>query len=261
MDTKIIFFDIDGTILSEKTGIITDDTKSAIMQARSKGHLVFINTGRTIAEINKEVEEIGFDGYVCGCGTYISKGNTVLFHKEIPSKLCHAILEDILTFKLEAVLEGSNAVYYNPNLALPKLLKQRNDHREVQHFNVQDWNAPELSFDKFCIWPAAEEDYNRFYEKYKETFDFIKRGDFAEVIPKGYSKAFGIAFLLSQLDIPLKNTYALGDSDNDLAMLGYVSNSVAMGNSAKEIKDAVSFVTLDVDEGGVAYALKHFGLI
>ena len=44
--TKALFFDIDGTLLSEKTGEVPESAKQAVKEARSKGHLVFINTGR-----------------------------------------------------------------------------------------------------------------------------------------------------------------------------------------------------------------------
>ena len=40
--TKALFFDIDGTLLSEKTGEVPESAKQAVKEARSKGHLVFI---------------------------------------------------------------------------------------------------------------------------------------------------------------------------------------------------------------------------
>lgn len=71
MNKKMIFFDIDGTILHEKTRTIPQSTLSAIKKARENGHLAFINTGRTFFNLTDDILGIGFDGYVCGCGTYI----------------------------------------------------------------------------------------------------------------------------------------------------------------------------------------------
>ena len=68
---KILFFDIDETLLSHKTFTIPESTKIALKKAKEKGHLIFINTGRTKSLIGDDIKEIGFDGYVCGCGTYI----------------------------------------------------------------------------------------------------------------------------------------------------------------------------------------------
>ena len=49
---KIIFFDIDGT-LSDFTGNILQSTKDGIKKLRGNGHLAFICTGRSRAQINK----------------------------------------------------------------------------------------------------------------------------------------------------------------------------------------------------------------
>ena len=48
MKPNMIFFDIDGTLLSEKTFTVPDSAKEAIRKAQDNGHLVFINTGRPI---------------------------------------------------------------------------------------------------------------------------------------------------------------------------------------------------------------------
>ena len=54
---------------------------------------------------------------------------------------------------------------------------------------------------------------------------------------------------------------AFGDGGNDMQMLQYVSLAVAMGNAGDELKSIADFVTKDVDDEGIAYALKHYGLI
>ena len=66
---------------------------------------------------------------------------------------------------------------------------------------------------------------------------------------------------MEHLDIPHENTYAIGDSTNDLSMLEYVKNSIAMGNSHPLLFDLVSFVTKDIEEDGIEYALKHYNII
>ena len=50
---KILFFDIDGTLLSHRTLQIPESAKKSIRKAKEKGHLVFINTGRTISVVNR----------------------------------------------------------------------------------------------------------------------------------------------------------------------------------------------------------------
>ncbi|MDF2941749.1 MAG: ykrA1 [Herbinix sp.] len=262
MNTKIIFFDIDGTILSHRNYHISDSTKAAIKKAQANGHLAFINTGRTIAEIEDEITDVGFDGYVCGCGTYISYQGKVLLQSTIPKDRIPMLINDIRTYQIDAILEGSTAIYYD-NLPLSTRIKKLHDRQlNIHKFNVQSWDDPNISFDKFCIWSTLPEASSYICEKYKDIFDFINRGDgLYEVIPKGHSKATGIEFLQSYLNISHDNTYALGDGANDLPMLEYTKHSIAMGNSSKDILGIVSFITEDVDQDGVALALKHFGII
>ena len=44
MKKAALFFDIDGTILSEKTKEIPKSAIEALLAAQKKGHLLFINT-------------------------------------------------------------------------------------------------------------------------------------------------------------------------------------------------------------------------
>lgn len=55
MRQSILFFDIDGTLLSDKTGKIPDSALEALAEAKKNGHLLFINTGRTVCALPKEL--------------------------------------------------------------------------------------------------------------------------------------------------------------------------------------------------------------
>lgn len=44
-------------------------------------------------------------------------------------------------------------------------------------------------------------------------------------------------------------------------MLEYVGLGIAMGNGGERLKQKADFVTKKASEGGIAYALKEFGVI
>ena len=93
-------------------------------------------------------------------------------------------------------------------------------------------------------------------------FTFIEReGSFWEAVPKGFSKATGIKYLLDYYKIPIENAYVFGDSNNDLEMLQYVPNSIAMGVCSPEVKAIASYRTARVEEDGIRKAMEHFGII
>ena len=95
----------------------------------------------------------------------------------------------------------------------------------------------------------------------------------AEITPEDYVLEIGpgigtgviqknmIEKVLEYHNIPIDNAYAIGDSMNDLPMLTAVPNSIVMGNGSEELKKSASFVTKDLLDNGIEYALKHFGMI
>lgn len=83
MEQAVLFFDIDGTILSNETHMIPESALYAMEKAQKNGHLLFVNTGRTICALPKELYAFDFDGYLCGCGCYLVYRGEVLLESHI----------------------------------------------------------------------------------------------------------------------------------------------------------------------------------
>ena len=86
-------------------------------------------------------------------------------------------------------------------------------------------------------------------------------GTTIEMIPKGFSKAVGIAAVIKIQNIPWEDTIVFGDSNNDLSMFEYAAYKVAMGNSSKKILSLADYVTEDMFHYGIQNGLAHLGLI
>ena len=71
MNKRIVFFDIDGTLIDDDTHLIPESAVDAIRQAQKNGHILIVNTGRPNGAMDQCLKDIGFDGYICGGGTYI----------------------------------------------------------------------------------------------------------------------------------------------------------------------------------------------
>lgn len=262
MKPHILFFDIDGTLLDEETGQISEKTKEALQEARNRGHYTFLNTGRSFAELDPAVVDVGFDGAVCGCGTYIDFRGETLLKQSIQGDKARQIVDSIEECGIDAILEGEQHFYISRNTQNEKLLNIKEYFGEEVNKKCRYWEETEPVFQKMSIWLPKDCDFTSFKKKYQKDFEFIKRDStFYEVIPKGFSKATGIEFLAEHLGVEQENTMAIGDSTNDLAMLEYAKLSIAMGNSNEALKDKVAFVTKSVKEEGVAYALSHFGFV
>lgn len=260
---KAIFFDIDGTIVTEdEYSVIPESTKNAIKQARANGHLAFINTGRTVFNLSMELKEIGFDGYLCGCGTYIELGGEVLLRNKLEKEFCCRMARIIKECGAYPVYERSDSVFFD---------KDAMNHKGVQYIKdifLKDVENKErttddedFSFDKFVIFTDNKTDTANLFKEIEKYFEIIDRGGgFYENVPIGFSKATAISVVLEKNGIPLENAYAVGDSMNDLPMLKAVPNSIAMGG-AEKIYPYVSFITKPINEDGIEYALRHFGII
>jgi Cof subfamily protein (haloacid dehalogenase superfamily) len=84
---------------------------------------------------------------------------------------------------------------------------------------------------------------------------------FIEILPKGIDKGPSLVSLCQHLGISPSEMMTFGDSNNDKQMIQLAGIGVAMGNADDDIKQVADFITLDNNSDGVAYALKHFGLI
>ncbi len=81
-----------------------------------------------------------------------------------------------------------------------------------------------------------------------------------ELVPKGCSKGTGILKVCEKLGIDRADTYAFGDSVNDLPMFEVAGHSIAMGNGTELVKQKASYVTDSLHNDGIYHALEHFGL-
>ena len=72
------------------------------------------------------------------------------------------------------------------------------------------------------------------------------------------NKGQALKNLIEKLHIGIDEVMAIGDNNNDLAMLNLVTHSVAMGNAHEKIKEVCKFVTKNNNESGVAHAINNF---
>ena len=260
---NIVFFDIDGTLVSDDGAhTFPESAKSAIAAARENGHLMYINTGRTIVNIERELIDVGFDGFVCGCGTYVKCGDEVLLGYTLDKKLCADTARLIRECDIIPLYERYDTFFLDEKARENKRL------HDLRMWHIQNNIAAntsidfdEFSFDKFVAWYDDKSDIERFRRELDDSLDYIDRGvGFCEIVSKKYSKGTGVDMVLKHEKIPRENSYAIGDSMNDLPMLEAVIHSIAMGNGGV-LHNYVSFVTKDVLGDGIKYALEHFGMI
>ena len=114
----MLFFDIDGTLITtDGKFLFPESAKRALREARERGHLVYINTGRVMENVDDFIREVGFDGYVCGCGTYIVSEGEVMLHHRIPQERCREIAYKCRECHMMAIFEHTDHTGYDSALA------------------------------------------------------------------------------------------------------------------------------------------------
>lgn len=263
MERSVLFFDIDGTILSEVTHQVPRSTVRAFQAAQKAGHLLFINTGRTACCVPSTIRRYKFDGLLCGCGTYISCGEEEIFHSSLEKKRGKAIIDKLVECRLIGIAEAKEDVYFPERVtAYDGLEAFRRSFRKYGIGVEQPLERGDFIYDKMFIYAGEDSDRDSFFAFVKEDMDIIDRGNSTyEIIQKGHSKGTACGQILKRYGIPRSRSYAFGDSSNDLDMFRAVGHAVAMGNHAQVLEPYTEFVTKTVEEDGIEYALKQYGLI
>lgn len=115
---KLLFFDVDGTLADRvgKKNVVPQSAKDAIKKLQENGHLCFVNTGRSLSEIDVYLKELNMDGFVCGCGTYILYKNEVLFSQTVPFEIGNELLSDLKNTTLNGFLRARKRFITEINL-------------------------------------------------------------------------------------------------------------------------------------------------
>lgn len=257
---KAVFFDIDGTLWNEKMQIPAS-TIAAIRTLRENGSLAFICSGRSRANIQtRELLDIGFDGVVAACGTHIDIHGKKVYEQLLTQKQVMHALGVLEKHNMRAVLEGPEYIYVEEDAFLddPYVIHLREELGErvksIEENTVYEINKLSAVLNGADIEKVAAD--------FGDMFSIINHGGgLVEIQPNGHSKATGAARVCEMFGIDRADTYAFGDSANDLEMLSYVAHGIAMGNGTKEAKQAAEYVTADIMEDGIMLGLKHYDLI
>lgn len=263
MKRSVLFFDIDGTILSEFSGTIPESARAAMLEAKENGHVLFINTGRTYCSLPEEIKAFDFDGYLCGCGTYLVYHDEVLLESHLELERGREIIKRMYECNLDGVMEATDDVYFPLRRSRFEALEWTREHFRGRGFGVTKYvEDGRFVYDKLFVYADETGDREAFFKYIAEDMDVIDRGDDTyEVVQKGYSKATACEFIMRYLGMEKDQAYIFGDSTNDLPMFEYGQHTIAMEEHAPELEPYTEFITRKVEEDGIAFAMKHYGLI
>lgn len=276
MDRKLIFLDIDGTLVAALS-TPSPRVAQAIRAARGRGHLAFLCTGRNLPIIGRDILDIGFDGVIASAGAYVAVGKEVLLDSLLPEAVVQECLSVFHSGGMFCRIETPEGIYTDPQME--ELLRnvspdpQNSElirmQKEIESgLNIRKYEEyPRKGAYKLCFTSRDLDSVRKAREVLGDRFDFVVHpyGESTacfngEIIPKGIDKGRGIELVCRYFGATPADAIAFGDSMNDAAMLERAGVSVAMGNACDELKALADVVCEDVAHDGVYQELNRMGL-
>ncbi|HEM2865527.1 TPA: HAD family hydrolase [Streptococcus suis] len=277
---KIIFLDVDGTLVDYHNRI-PESAIRAIRQARENGHLVYVCTGRSRAEMQPELWEIGLDGMIGGNGSYVEHQGQVIMHQLLSEEDSRAIVDWLHERGLEFYLESNNGLFASENFRerARETLRIYSMNKGKTAEEVADQEVDDVMHGMIFDGQLYRNDLNKVsfvLDSYQDHLDSKQafpqlvantwggRGEsalFGDLGVKDIDKAHAISVLLDHLGASQADTIAFGDAKIDISMLDYCAVGVAMGNGGAEILAMADMITDDVEEDGLYNAFEKLGLL
>jgi len=262
--TRLLALDVDGTLLTDDLQI-TAATREAVQQVISNGVKVVLASARGPNALRSILRELGIAGLaICYTGALTCRLNPdlhvpikVVAEQRMSLPTAHKVLSNALELGI-SVGWFTGEFWYIPGWD-PAL------HHESMITGVTPIVSPDLMHFKEAPHklqaivgePAL---LPRLYALEKKLpTDCVGQFSFTtylEIIHQGVDKAAALLKLGKQLDIAPTEMVAIGDRENDMAMLRLAALGIAMGNAPSNVQAEADWVTDTNNRDGVAAAIE-----
>ena len=273
MNRKLIFLDIDGTLTPAGSNEPPQSALDAIRSAQTKGHKVFLCTGRNPAML-APVLEYGFDGVVAVAGGYVAAGDEVLFDCPMSSEEFETAMKLFKDHGVFRTIECRDSSYCDDGIAefLNMVSGGNSELARWRKAIEKDLNI--LPMDSYkgdpvykivfmCRELSQLEEARRALEK---DFNFVVQDAFGigclngELINRRFDKGRGVRLIAEHFGADISDTIGFGDSMNDLEMIETVGTSVCMENGSQALKEKSGIICPTVEADGLAWAFRKLEL-
>lgn len=270
MERKLLFLDLDGTLLNDE-GIITEGNRKALEDALRRGHGVVIATGRPLSSARGKAAALGLDKPGCyvisfnGALVYDFGRQEQLFRCAISRDVVRQVFdkakslglhiqtyaaEDVLaevwgdTGILEGYCHGMGIVYRKVEDICAAL-----EEEPCKMLAIEDRDFAKLD----RLQQFIEEEMSHTLECFHSNARFL------EIVKAGMNKGQAVRMLCDILGVPVANAVAAGDAANDLSMIRAAGVGVAMANGTADVKAAADYITVnDNNHDGIAEIVSVF---
>lgn len=265
---KLMTIDLDGTLLNSKKEVSLY-TRRVIQEAIAAEHCICLCSGRPYSSMIQLVDEL--DMNISGAYTICYNGG-MIFENSTKEPIYQAYLNMESFYQVWDL--ATEAGLYPQSYSLDSVVVDQ-DNADVRDYaqrikikalvvdNIRTFK--ELTPHKIVIIDSKQpERLHHFREKYqdtirKDTYGIFTEKTLLEYIPADVSKGNALIRLADILGVDMKNTYAIGDAENDLSMIETATTGIAMANGIDLIKEKAQVILEKTnDEDGVAFAIEKY---
>ncbi|KRE45630.1 Cof-type HAD-IIB family hydrolase [Paenibacillus sp. Soil724D2] len=240
---KLIALDMDGTLLDDDKKISVEN-REAIQEATKAGKIVIMSTGRGAVSAMPYIQELGLNSPLV-----VVNGSEVW---ESPSKLLKRTLLPVDTVRnLHSLAQTHDCWWWAYSVQ-----GVFNRESETMDIDSQEW----LKFGYFTENMEKLQQIRDFVEGWGTLEITNSHPSNIELNPLGISKASGVETVCQLLGISMSEVIAMGDSENDIAMIREVGLGVAMGNAQDEVKRIADITTVTNNEHAIAKVIRTYML-
>ena len=275
-EIKLVAMDLDGTLFNPD-GIITEKTKEELRRVGTMGVHTVISTGRPYNGVPfDQITDTSIEYAITtnGASIYRISDNTCIYDDSMTPEIYLPILEYILSREIHIDIyidgKGYTPIRCRENLGrldVPDSLKTymiatRTPVEDLMEY-VKDCGK---KIQKINLVFYPQPDGSLLYRE--EVYQLLKSNPDITVVGGGFrnfeigkadvTKIEGIKELCKLLDVPMEQTMAIGDSENDYSMINAAGIGVAMANASEDILAIADYITTSNTEDGVGEAIKHF---
>ena len=275
-DIKLVALDLDGTLF-DNSSRISERNLTAIRSITDKGIHVVISTGRPFEGIPfDQIKGTGINYAITanGSGIYEISTGKCLYENAMDEELVTPILNFLLTrdIHMDAFIGGKG---YSPiqcvetaqKLTVPSSIKNYIITTRTRLDNILQFiHENQLKVQKMTLnfYPAADgtlidrETVRKFLVSNPSITTVCGGYNNLEFTRADANKGVGLRKLAEILGVNPDATMAIGDTENDLAIIEAAGIGVAMGNATDAVKARADYVTTTNTKDGVAAAIEHF---
>ena len=254
---KIMFFDIDGTLLEMGARQPSPKTLEALKGLKDNGIKICIATGRAPICV-PTFEGVEFDAFLTFNGSYCYGAQGPIYENPIAPEAVARIVQNASSIGRPVAAATKDRIGTNG------LDKDLADYAAIGNLTLPV--APD--FELLCreniyqlMLGCREPEYPAILEGVVGAKIAAWWDRAVDIIPISGGKGAGIRKVLAYYGLTPEDAMAFGDGNNDIEMFQAVGHSVAMGNASPDLKSIASEVCRPCAEDGIYHYCKENGLI